>query len=572
MKSKLILIVVILVLASINLAPLYAKDSPSNLDIVIQRTATAGQYGVVHLTDQFSLTNIGTSPVSTFDFGFDRFYGNNIYYVEARDQQGTSLMLDADVNQTSPFLWIRAHFPNALQPKVTYNFTVTSVLNGVLRPVSLGFEYNFTAAPILTQDAKLVNCTLIVPAGSTFVTIPNSTYVHSTVGGYPILTNQYKPWKAYSNTLFYGPFRSVNIYFIDLDWEQREISILSTGTLAIREKFHFRNRAAVISNLAITLPSAATDVMAYDEVGPLWTSTQTPSSSGVVSVAPRSSQGLRGQENFTVTLTYKVPQNVYVKRLSGWGNYNLTFTLLDSRDDFLVQSATVKIITPNGLSITGLQAPPLLSLLSPPIQVSQDYRTITLRGITSLNNVTFSMAFSYSPFWSAFDFLPWIVGIEVVIVGFALVFRRRRPEVEVPAPVEKLREFVGLYDERLALSRELVVMDEDVARGSLVKHEFRRRKKVMDARLDEVNRSLMQLKIDLRAVSPHYDELVRRIDRSEAEVEASRASLTQVRGQYRAGRTTREAYDHLVNDITKRIDRAQEAIETALITLREEAR
>jgi chromosome segregation ATPase len=165
-----------------------------------------------------------------------------------------------------------------------------------------------------------------------------------------------------------------------------------------------------------------------------------------------------------------------------------------------------------------------------------------------------------------------MIGIEAVIVGFALVFRRRRPGVEVPAPVEKLREFVGLYDERLALSRELVVMDEDVARGSLVKHEFRRRKKVMDARLDEVNRSLMQLKIDLRTVSPHYDELIRSIDRSEAEVEASRASLTQVRGQYRAGRTTREAYDHLVNDITKRIDRAQETIETALITLREEAR
>ena len=571
MKSKLILIVVILVLASINLVPLYAKDPPSNLDIVTQRTATAGQYGVVHLTDQFSLTNIGTSPVSTFDFGFDRFYRNNIYYVEARDQQGTSLMLDADVNQTSPFLWIRAHFPNTIQPKVTYNFTVTSILNGVLRPAPQGFEYNFTAGPILTQDAKLLNSTFIVPAGSTFVTIPNSTYLQSTVGGYPILRNQYKPWKAYSNTLFYGPFRSVNIYFIDLDWEHREISILSTGTLAIRETYHFRNRAAVISNLGITLPSAATDVMAYDEVGPLWTSTQTPSPTGVVSVAPRSTQGLRGQENFTLTLTYEVPQNVYVKPLSGWGNYNFTFTFLNNRDDFLVQFATVKIITPNGLSITGFQAPPP-SLLSRPIQVSQDDRTITLRGITTLNNVTFSMTFSYNPFSSALDFLPWIIGFEVVIVAFALVFRRRRPKVEVPAPVEKLREFVGLYDERLALSRELVVMDEDVARGSLVKHEFRRRKKVMDARLDEVNRSLMQLKIDLRAVSPHYDELIRNIDRAEAEVEASRASLTQVRGQYRVGRTTREAYDHLVNDITKRIDRAQETIETALITLREEAR
>jgi hypothetical protein len=65
---------------------------------------------------------------------------------------------------------------------------------------------------------------------------------------------------------------------------------------------------------------------------------------------------------------------------------------------------------------------------------------------------------------------------------------------------------------------------------------------------------------------------MRRIDRAEAEIEASRASINQVRGQYRAGKTTRDAYDSLMNDISKRIDRAEETLETTLITLREEAR
>jgi chromosome segregation ATPase len=115
-------------------------------------------------------------------------------------------------------------------------------------------------------------------------------------------------------------------------------------------------------------------------------------------------------------------------------------------------------------------------------------------------------------------------------------------------------------------------MDEDVARGSLTKHEFRRRKKVMDLRLDELNKSLMDVKADLRAISSRYDDLIRRIDRAEAEVEASRASMNQVRGQYRAGKTTRETYDTMVADITRRIDRAEETVETILITLREEAR
>jgi hypothetical protein len=82
----------------------------------------------------------------------------------------------------------------------------------------------------------------------------------------------------------------------------------------------------------------------------------------------------------------------------------------------------------------------------------------------------------------------------------------------------------------------------------------------------------MQVKVELRTISPRYDELIRRTDRAEAEIEASRASLNQVRGQYRAGKTTRETYDTMMNDIAKRIDRAEETLETILITLREEAR
>jgi hypothetical protein len=82
----------------------------------------------------------------------------------------------------------------------------------------------------------------------------------------------------------------------------------------------------------------------------------------------------------------------------------------------------------------------------------------------------------------------------------------------------------------------------------------------------------MEVKAELRLVSPRYDELIRKIDSAEAEAEASRASLGQVKSQYRAAKITREAYDTVINDISKRIDRAESTVETILITLREEAR
>ena len=94
----------------------------------------------------------------------------------------------------------------------------------------------------------------------------------------------------------------------------------------------------------------------------------------------------------------------------------------------------------------------------------------------------------------------------------------------------------------------------------------------MELRLDEINKSLMVVKAEIREISQHYDELIRRIDRAEAEIHVSRGSLNQVRAQYRSGKSTRETYDAMVNDLTKRIDRAEQTVETILITLREEAR
>ncbi len=572
MKTKFAVLALILVLALGLTVPLHAKDPQPTLTVDIQRFAVLGPWGVVHVFDNFTIHNNGTAPVSSLDFGFARIFRGNAYYVDAKDKQGATLALDADVNQTSGVYWMRVHFAQELGFNKTYVFTVTTVLGGVITQAPGGFEYNFTAAPILTQDARVANVTFIALQGSNFALPDKSPYIITTERGQPALFREYKPWKAHSDETFYAGYRTVGQYIVDLSSVQRDIILGSTGSLSVKDTYHLRNIGIAVTSLTITLPDGATNVMAYDLVGAMWTSPQTPLPPYQVTVSPRYSAGIKKNANFTFTLTYNVPPSEYLKRLNWWGTYNLTFGLLNNREDFLFDSATVRIITPSGVSVSNVKTPSQ-SPLSNPITYNPRQRDFLLSGVTSSDNVTVGLTLNYNPFWSAYAALPWLVGLEVAIVAFAVAVKiRRGPELAVPIPVERLREFVGLYDERLALSRELVVMEEEVARGGLVKHEFRRRKKVMELRLDEINKSLMEVKAELRTISLHYDELIRRTDRAEAEIEVSRASMNQVRSQYRAGKTTRETYDSMVNDITKRIDRAEETVETILITLREQAR
>ena len=545
--------------------------SPSGIGIEILRTISLGPFGVVHITDAFNVTNSETGSLSYLDFGFLKQYQNNFYYVSAQDNLGRALTIDANVNSTSNFYWLRVHFAQELGSGKTYKFTVTSVFNNLLGVVGTGFEYNFTAAPVLTQDAQVANVTLLAPQDSSFVTIPNSTYISTRVNGFPALVNTYRPWKAYSEETFYGPFRSVTQQIVYLLSAERDITIGRDGSLSVTDSYALYNPSIALTSLSLTLPDGANNIMAYDPVGAMWATPQNPGLPYQVSVSPRYGS-FKGNEWFNFTLTYNLPPSEYLKQTSWWGGYNLTMPLFNDDEDLLIPSATIRIIAPSGVSL-GDPKLPSQSPITPGFNVSADYRTIKIQDVTSLNNLTFGMTVNYLPFWSAVRVLPWIFTLEVIAFAAVVVSKYRRgPELAVPIPVERLREFVSLYDERIALSRELLAMEEDVNRGSLVKHEFRRRSKVIDVRLDEINKSLMEVKSELRLVSPRYDELIRRIDRAEAEVEASRASTDQVRSQYRSGKITRETFDTVMNDISKRVDRAESVIETIIITLREEAR
>ena len=567
-------VVLVLFLLLGMIAPLQAEETPirSSLVIELQRTINAGQYGVLHVDDGFSIRNDGSSPVSSIDFGFSRVYRDKFFYAQAKDDQGKTLQLDADVNKTSEFYWMRAYFPQELGFNKTLKFTVNSVFFGLLNPVQAGFEYNFTAAPVLTQDARFANVTYVAVGGSDFRIPSKSSYRITTVGAFPALTREYKPWKAYSDETFYAPYTSVNQFILDLKWAKRDIKLGNDGSLKVADSYRFHNPSVPVTNFPIVLPEGAVNVMAYDYVGAMWTIPQNPPPPYQIALSPRYGGGIKTQGNFTFTLTYDLPQSKYLKQVGWWGSYNLTFALLNNKDDYVYEEATVNIVTPDGMKVTNLNVQPF-SPASDALQVDPNGQTFRLRGATALHDLGFNVILNYLLFWSAFEPLPWIISLEVVIFAFAAYVRlTRRPELEVPAPVEKLREFVSLYDERLALSRELVAMEDEVARGSLMRHEFRRRRRVMELRLDELNRSLMRVKVELRAISQHYDDLIRRIDRAEAEVEASRASVNQLRSQYRAGKTTRETFDSMMADISKRIDRAEGTVETILITLREEAR
>jgi hypothetical protein len=199
--------------------------------------------------------------------------------------------------------------------------------------------------------------------------------------------------------------------------------------------------------------------------------------------------------------------------------------------------------------------------------------TYTVTDVTPYTDLGLSLEYNYVPYWSGALWLAWLAIVELAVAAVVLVSRVRKPAaLKAAVPADKLKQFVELYDGRTALRLELDRMAEDLARGSLNKHEYRRRRKTIEFRTGELDRALQPLKEDLKASHPRYGEMITRMEKAEAEIDANRLGEEHFRTQYRSGKMSKEAYERALDDLNKRIDKAREIIETSLVTIREEAR
>jgi len=139
-------------------------------------------------------------------------------------------------------------------------------------------------------------------------------------------------------------------------------------------------------------------------------------------------------------------------------------------------------------------------------------------------------------------------------------------------PHQLITRFVELYDEKSSLRLEGEKLEEDVARGAVAKYDYKRRRRVMDLRLVELDKLLGPPKEQLSSSQSRYAEMMKRIERAEAELQQVRSSLADLKNQNRGGRISRELYDQLSGAQFKRRTRAQQTIDNIVIGLREEAR
>jgi len=120
LKTKIVVIALILVFTIMTVLPAHAQTAPQQLSVSILRIASIGTWGVVHVQDNFTVQNKATSAADYVDYGVPNEYRTNLRYISATDSQGKTLAIDANVNDKGGFYWFRINFAKPLSPNGTY--------------------------------------------------------------------------------------------------------------------------------------------------------------------------------------------------------------------------------------------------------------------------------------------------------------------------------------------------------------------------------------------------------------------------------------------------------------------
>ena len=536
--------------------------------VTVSRTISTNNWGVTFVNDQFSL-NAVASQVSQITLGLPSSLSHKLRFTQAVDSQSNQLRISQPASQNLPsplvgnYSVLDIAFPSAKTG--TYSFNLTSVYTDLLNfnATSNAFIFTFEPFPLTDGTYNVTSARLSVKTGdwpSPKVSSVNGTFASAT---FTAQTTTLKPYNTTVATLTFSSSGTAQSIFDVV--ANRTIALAQTGSIQVTDVYNMTNEGHDLSSLTLPLPKNVQTATASDIIGVVSTLTAATATDGTntVTFIPRFGTVKAGAES-SVRITYALPIQSYMTS-KGLGRFELSFRLFDNVK-FFEPTLQVKIVTPLGFRLD--------SLSGQTFTTSGNQILMVVSTVTPMSSLSFMMDYQLDPFWASFSALGW-AGLTVGSIAAVVLAVGATSTAGVTvsgAPSELIGRFVELYDEKSAMRLEAEKMDEDLARGALNRHEFKRRRRVIDLRIAELDRTLAPVKDQLSKANPRYQDMIKRLERAEADIQVVRTTSADLRNQYRSGRIARELYESLISDLAKRKEKAQQTMDTIVINLREETR
>jgi len=599
LSRKLILtLLVMLSLTCFSFTSLHANAASSlitNFDInSVERVVQIQDGGLVVVQDIIDLSFTQENVEVQFPTGFPFEYSSNLVYCFAHSNSDSTEQLNVELDTglgKLGFYGMEVTLPANTVIEDSYSLTVVSVFSGLTRSEAphlvpeepepyWWWNVTFPLYPSLAQMASTSNVTIILPHSVEEISIEAHTNLvekglnvsATSIDSRQALQFLKTPLENFASESawlrFWQKEPSDPFLLIEANEVKRDVVLDEWGHVTVSDFYHLTNKGDWnLTSIRLRLPQHAFDVSWIDETSG---TRRTPSLEGNATTTYMNATIAFGtliekNEETLFTVAYNLPWTEYVTQKS-WLDSDLVFSFFEREHfDWIIETLSVTVRLPQNADFQFCTVQP---------ESVGETVTFAFHNVTSFHDRDFELSYGYVIFWASYYPTLWVGVFVAVVCIVALLWRAPKPTVIPVTPIasEKLRNFVDAYEKKTNAMRELETLDQQVRKKQIPRRRYKVRKKALEGRLSVLSKDLTGLKEEMRKAGARYAGAMRQIEVAETELEETESAMRRIELRYRRREISKGTYGKLMDEYTRRRERAETTIDGVLLRLREEIR
>ncbi len=575
--------------AEVNPRTSASVETMNNILITqINRDTNLSGYGLMSTKDTLTVKNINSNPIEYFFIGVPLTIFEDLVEFKAEGKDANTLLSEKTSYAIDKFQLIAIYFEEPLLPYESTTVNFYQVYKDMLTysggETSQTISLTIYVYPILPYKAE--------GDISAKYNHPESSEVSEKDWG-TANPDDYVEFKIADSGVSYlepllsnlGTKQNITLVLTDstvskLEFTEvtRDIFISPWSIIKVKESYIIKNTGLVgINSLKMQIPGNAKNVYISDDLGEIMGIEVSPNE-GWYNLTYKDLNIDLSVNRATITPDSKFKFYVqytlaFEKYFSvNWFQESIKIDLLTSIYEFLGKEQTVKVIIDGCYKIDYLSQDP------DAIEQSENIYTLIYETdyVTPLDRNPIEFTFTLNIINLLFRPIIFMIIIASIASVFVLRTKTKKEAAEKltvfkkeAMPVNEIREFCSLYDEKSALLGEISKAEENLKRKKIPKKTYNNIIEKNTSRIDQITKESISFRKILSEVGAEFSSVVKNLEILEAERVSVKDSINVLETRYKRGRLpSKTAYEQLLEEFNRRIQKIDRSIDKLVQQMR----
>ncbi len=544
----------------------------------ISRVVNMSNYGLVDIYDSITFKNLNNNPITSVFIGIQLNRSDDLIFFKATGNDGNTLLTERSYMVMNGYEMIAIYFSSPLLPHQSKSIIFTQTYENFLIyewRFSQGAYYQyvhfrsivFPTLPYKSEGA--ISASYNLPKDADLQEQSDWARINPILG---IVSYHFEDISSEIGADSITPFlenlddkKEININYtetehtkLEVEEINREIFISPWGIIKVKEDITIENLGVQAHPfILLKVPRVAKGVYVSDDLGEiLGTSIVTIRNSKYKELNINLLENrvmLTPNSTFKFELEYNLPFEKYVSL--NWFQESIKIDILTTLFDYLGRKQTIKIVIDGCYNIDFITDPP------ESIESSHGTKVIVYRfnNVSPLERNLIQITFTIDLFDMLLRPIILILVFLSIMSLYVILTKSRSKEYDETGikkefiPVNEIREFCSLYEEKNALALEIRQAEEDAKRKKMAKKKYQNILSKNTSKMEEIKQEIVPFKKIIMETNETFNNIVKKLDVLEAERISVKDGLNLLETRYKRGRLpSRAAYLKLSDDFKKR--------------------